>query len=192
MTKLSSKIAITFANGALLCSPLASLNVEANHVSHKPFKMVAPTVPRKEEFILPELPEEEIRPAEEIKEIYYETEDAGAEAFTEETSNYQIAWEGQKLTPQAGSVYGPSGQEVYYNLDMSGVVAIAHNAGIEGEYWVRDDGVKMLGSYIMCACGFDVRPRGTIVETSLGTGICVDTGTFAYTDPYKIDIAVTW
>ena len=149
MTKLSSKIAITFANSALLCSPLASLNVRANHVSHKPFKMVAPTAPRKEEFVLPELPEEEIRPAEEIEEIYYETEDAGAEVFTEETSNYQIAWEGQKLTPQAGSVYGPSGQEVYYNLDMSGVVAIAHDAGIEGEYWVRDDGVKMLGSYII-------------------------------------------
>jgi len=65
-------------------------------------------------------------------------------------------------------------------------------AGYYAEYWVRDDGVEMYGDYVMAACGFDVRPRGTIVETSLGTAICADTGTFSYTDPYQIDIAVNW
>ena len=96
------------------------------------------------------------------------------------------------LTPSAGVFYGPSGKETYYNLNMSGVISIAQAAGIYGDYWVRSDGVKMYGSYIMCACGFSVRPRGTLVETSLGTGICLDTGGFAENDPYQIDIAVTW
>lgn len=97
-----------------------------------------------------------------------------------------------QLTPSAGVFYGPSGKETYYNLPMGGVISIAQAAGIQGDYWERADGAKMYGNYIICACGFDVRPRGTIVETSLGTGICLDTGTFAYTDPYQIDLAVTW
>ena len=96
------------------------------------------------------------------------------------------------LTPSAGVFYGPSGKETYYNLPMGGVISIAQAAGIQGNYWERADGAKMYGNYIICACGFDVRPRGTIVETSLGTGICLDTGTFAYTDPYQIDLAVNW
>ena len=53
-------------------------------------------------------------------------------------------------------------------------------------------GVKMLGDYIICACAFSIRPIGTLVETSLGTGICLDTGSFAYSDPYLIDIATAW
>lgn len=96
------------------------------------------------------------------------------------------------LTPSAGVFYGPSGKETYYNLPMGGVISIAQNAGIQGNYWERADGAKMYGNYIICACGFDVRPRGTIIETSLGAGICLDTGTFAYTDPYQVDLAVTW
>lgn len=96
------------------------------------------------------------------------------------------------LTPSAGVFYGPSGKETYYNLPMGGVIAIAQAAGIQGNYWERSDGAKMYGNYIICACGFDVRPRGTLVETSLGTGICLDTGTFAYSDPYQVDLAVNW
>ena len=102
------------------------------------------------------------------------------------------AWDGQVLNKWIGVVYGPSGKETYYNLNMSGVIALCQAAGIYGEYWVRDDGVKMYGDYVMAACGFTVRPRGTIVETSLGTAICADTGTFSYEDPYQVDIAVNW
>lgn len=96
------------------------------------------------------------------------------------------------LTPSAGVFYGPSGKETYYNLPMGGVISIAQSAGIQGNYWERSDGAKMYGNYIICACGFSVRPRGTIVQTSLGPGICLDTGGFAANDPYQIDIAVTW
>lgn len=101
-------------------------------------------------------------------------------------------WDGTVLTAWMGVNNGPSGKETYYNLNMNGVIALMQAAGYYAEYWVRDDGVKMYGDYVMAACGFDVRPRGTIVETSLGTAICADTGTFSYTDPYQIDIAVNW
>lgn len=99
---------------------------------------------------------------------------------------------GPQLSPKLGTIQGPSGKETYYNLDMVQVVIRAHQLGFEGDYWIRNDGVKMLGDYIICACAFSVRPIGTLVETSLGTGICLDTGSFAYSDPYLIDIATAW
>lgn len=99
---------------------------------------------------------------------------------------------GEHLTPSGGVFEGPSGKETYYNLDMSGVISLARNLGITGEYWVRDDGVKMLGDYIMVAANLDIRPKGTIVDTSLGKGIVVDTGGFAASNPTQLDIAVSW
>lgn len=57
-------------------------------------------------------------------------------------------------------------------------------------YWVRDDGAKMLGNYIMVAANLNLRPRGTLIETSLGTGIVCDTGGFAVSNPTQLDIAV--
>ena len=75
---------------------------------------------------------------------------------------------------------------------MSGVVSIMEGMGIEGPYWVREDGVKMYGDYVMVAADLSIRPRGSLVETSLGTGIVCDTGTFIYSNPTQLDIAVAW
>ncbi len=97
-----------------------------------------------------------------------------------------------KLTRSAGTVQGPSGKETYYNMNMSGVVNIMRKQGYTGGYWVRSDGCKMLGNYIMVAANLNVHPRGSIVQTSLGAGIVCDTGTFASRNPYQIDIATTW
>lgn len=106
----------------------------------------------------------------------------------------QYRYGGQVLSRSAGTVEGPSGKETYYNLDMSGVVSNARAAGIGGDYWVRSDGAKMMGDYIICACDVTgaVRNRYDIVETSLGTGICLDTGGFAAGNPSQIDIATSW
>lgn len=100
--------------------------------------------------------------------------------------------DGSVLTAWGGVNYYFDQKETYYNLDMSTVVEIAHSQGIEGEYWIRDDGCKMLGDYIMIAANRDVHPQGSIVATSLGLGIVVDTGTFAYSNPTQVDIAVNW
>jgi hypothetical protein len=109
------------------------------------------------------------------------------------SSNYgNSSWDGEVLNAFNGVVYGPSGRETYYNLDMSGVISIMRSMGNTDEYWIREDGCKMLGDYIMCAANLDVRPRGSLVESSLGTCIVCDTGGFAYSDPYQLDIAVNW
>ena len=105
---------------------------------------------------------------------------------------YYGTWTGQRLTPYLGTINGPSGKETYYNLDMSGVIAIMRRMGNTDPYWVREDGCKMLGPYIMVAAHLGLRPRGSLVETSLGMGIVCDTGLFALTNPYQIDIAVNW
>ncbi len=100
---------------------------------------------------------------------------------------------GEILTPSSGVAYGPSGFETYYNLDMTGVINIMSSYGYsQSDYWVRDDGCKMLGNYIMVAASLDIRPRGTILECSLGPAIVCDTGHFAYNNPYQLDIAVNW
>ncbi len=101
-------------------------------------------------------------------------------------------WKGPVLSKGRGVNYGPSGKETYYNLNMSTVVSIMRSMGYTGEYWVREDGCKMLGEYIMVAANLNLRPRGSIVETSLGDAIVCDTGGFAKRNPTQIDIAVTW
>ncbi len=102
------------------------------------------------------------------------------------------SWGGLILSQRRGSVNGPSGKETYYNLDMTGVVNVMRSMGNTDEYWVRDDGCKMLGNYIMCAANLKVHPRGSLVETTLGTCIVCDTGGFAGHNSNQIDIAVTW
>lgn len=104
-------------------------------------------------------------------------------------------WDGPILTAENGTVEGPSGTETYYNLPMDGVLEIMRGAGWDEEsfpYWERDDGMKMLGPYIMVAADQSIRPLGTVVETTRGLGIVCDTGTFIYTNSRQLDLAVTW
>lgn len=107
-------------------------------------------------------------------------------------SSNSYTWNGTKLTAAMGVNYGPSGKETYYNMDMSGVISIMRSIGNNDTYWVRSDGVKMLGDYVMIAANLSLRPRGSLVPTSLGMGIVCDTGGFAYSNPTQVDIAVTW
>lgn len=96
------------------------------------------------------------------------------------------------LTQATGKITGPSGTETYYNLNMSYCVARMQNLGYTYEYWVRDDGVKMFGPFVMCAADLSIRPLGTLVESSLGTAIVVDTGEFVNYDATRLDICTTW
>lgn len=104
----------------------------------------------------------------------------------------QTNWNGPKLTRSKGINHGPSGKETYYNLPMGGVVRAMRSKGFNGKYWVRSDGCKMLGDYIMVAANLKIRPRGSKVKTSLGMGLVCDTGTFAGGNPRQLDIAVNW
>lgn len=100
-----------------------------------------------------------------------------------------------RLSAARGSIIGPSGRETYYNLPMDGIISMMRNMGFSEEeypYWIREDGCKMLGDYIMVAANLSVRPRGSLVECSLGMAIVCDTGGFAANNPYQLDIATNW
>lgn len=91
---------------------------------------------------------------------------------------------GSGLTKSKGVNWHNGNKETYYNLDMSGVISNAQAMGIQGEYWVREDGVKMYGDKVIVAAQMD---KGAVIDTSLGTGIVLD-----YCPAGTIDIAVSW
>lgn len=148
-----------------------------------------------------------------IDQLYEKQEESQTNIPTENKStNYHpidYTWNGKVLNNRNGTVMGPSGKETYYNMDMSNIVSClekrsgwvwndikkhGNTGNVRGKYWIREDGCKMFGDYIMVAAKLSVHPRGSLVETSLGTGIVVDTGGFANTSKGDrwIDIATNW
>lgn len=125
-------------------------------------------------------------------------EDTQREATSDEDSTQQTSYEGAsstsygELNTVTGRITGPSGSETYYNLNMSHCVERMQSLGYDYEYWVREDGVKMFGPYVMVAADFNTRPLGTVLDSSLGQAIVVDTGDFAESDPTCLDIATNW
>lgn len=103
-------------------------------------------------------------------------------------------YKGTRLTKSAGKVQGPYASETWYNLPMGRCIDMMRDLGYTTEdypYWVRSDGTKMLGEYIMVAANTHSIPKGTIVETSLGMGIVADHCVRAESENL-IDLAVTW
>lgn len=124
---------------------------------------------------------------------YYAKEEANTvQTVQADTTNDANVTGDGKLTASKGVNYGPTGKETYYNLNMSGVVDIMKSMGYDEQYWVREDGVKMYGDYVMVAADLNTYPRGSLVESSLGTAIVVDTGSFAASNPNQLDIATEW
>ena len=102
-------------------------------------------------------------------------------------------YRGGVLTKAKGINQGPSGKESYYNFNMAHIVRDMRKYGFSrSDYWVRSDGCKMLGKYVMVAANYKVHPRGSLVATSRGPGIVCDTGAFARRNPYMLDIATNW
>lgn len=94
------------------------------------------------------------------------------------------------LTARLGVNYYNGARETFYNLKMDRVIERAHENGIQGDYWIREDGVKMIGPYVIVAADWNLHPYGSVVDTSLGAGLVLDTGTF--TDRSTVDIATDW
>lgn len=108
------------------------------------------------------------------------------------TDTTHLMTPGETIDPVCGVFQGPWLKETYYNLDMSYCIKIMQvHFGIDKSYWVRSDGVKMYGEYIMVAADTNFYPKGSIVETSLGRGMVVDHCEAAEWCP-EFDIAVTW
>lgn len=124
--------------------------------------------------------------------IRKETEKAKNKSSINNAVPVSYNWNGSVLSKSKGVNHGPSGKETYYNLPMQGVINIMRRLGNNNKYWIRKDGCKMLGNYIIAAANLKIRPRGSIVNTSLGKAIVCDTGSFAKRNAYQLDIATTW
>lgn len=98
------------------------------------------------------------------------------------------------LTARGGVYYNENNyKETYYNLKMNGVVRRMRERGYSEEeypYWIREDGAKMLGDYIIVAADLSIHPRGATLYTSLGPGIVCDTGTKI--KGKRLDLAMNW
>jgi flagellar basal body-associated protein FliL len=95
--------------------------------------------------------------------------------------------------------YGPSGKEDYYSIPMDIVVKNAYDENYTEKdypYWIRDDGCKMFGDYIICAEDYDKYPYKSIIMTSLGEAIVLDIGGTLKRDGKDfrcdVDIATDW
>lgn len=92
------------------------------------------------------------------------------------------------LTKSGGTFEGPSGHETWYNRPMGKCIDNMSSFGYSlDNYRVRDDGVKMLGEYVMCAANTETWPKGSLIPTSLGKAIVVD-----HCEAGNVDICVTW
>ena len=124
-------------------------------------------------------------------------EEEVADALTNIIEETAGEYDGNVLNSRDGVIHnGPGGgKETYYDLNMDKVVQNMRNQGFDEEtypYWVREDGVKMIGDYVMVAANLNVHPRGSIVATSLGVGMVCDTGDFAKGNTLQLDIATNW
>ena len=125
-------------------------------------------------------------------EVAVDAADLSVPTMTDSAAD-TVATHASVLSKSKGTNNGPSGKETYYNLNMSRVVSAMGRFGYSSsDYWVRADGVKMLGNYVMVAASYKTHPKGSLVPTSLGTGIVCDTGGFATSNPTQIDIATNW
>ena len=95
------------------------------------------------------------------------------------------------LTARLGTVTFQDHRETWYNLDMKNIVERSDKAfGMTDLYWEREDGCKMYGPWVICAADWTLHPQYSLVETSRGTGIVLDTHTAE--DRSIVDLAVTW
>ena len=105
-----------------------------------------------------------------------------------------------------GYAQGELGVEGYYNFKYLYSDIIINNmrefgySQDEYPYWLREDGVCMLGDYVMCCTGREYK-YGDIIPTSLGEGIVCDHAPFgAYIKHeeygidgvYVLDIYTNW
>lgn len=94
------------------------------------------------------------------------------------------------LTAKAGKITYNGHTESWYDLPMDRVIQKADAMiGVSDMYYIREDGVKMYGPWVIVAAHPSV-PRYSFVDTSLGLGIILDRHEMP--DKNLYDIATDW
>ena len=94
------------------------------------------------------------------------------------------------LTAKLGKIEYAGHTETWYDLPMNKVVERTDEAtGLTDMYWIRSDGTKMYGEWVIVASHPSV-PRYSFVDTSLGLGIILDRHEMP--DKNLYDIATDW
>ena len=94
------------------------------------------------------------------------------------------------LTAKLGRVTYNNHVETWYDLPMNRIVERADAYyGMQDVYEVNEDGIKTYNGFVICAADWSVYPYGSLIETSVGTGIVLD---HTQTDSNVIDIATSW
>lgn len=129
----------------------------------------------------------------EIVYVYSETPEKVFKEILEDTNETTISvYPVLPITKELGKVQGPQEVETYYNLPMENVIQKMREMGyieVDYPYYIREDGVRMLGDFIMVAADLNKYPKGTVVQTSVGQGMVCDT---YEVDEDLFDIAVEW
>lgn len=90
----------------------------------------------------------------------------------------------------ATNVYHTGVNEVFDEMDtikisnVSNIIKMMREKGFDEAnypYYIREDGVKMLGNYVMVSASLADHPLGSVVETSLGQGIVCNESGFIFT-----------
>lgn len=170
----------------------AQANPTSGVTAHMQSMLTDPPIAEWQKDILEAATVEDDKPKRKVKKIQKKKENNDADSNIQSKNEQSTASDRPHLTKQHGVFQGPSGRETYYNLPMGGCIELMEGLGYNYRYWIRADGVKMYGQYVMCAANLSIRPKGTVLNTSLGQGIVVDTGGFVRTCPYGLDIATAW
>ena len=114
----------------------------------------------------------------------------------------EIEWvdqDGNVLENQEQVLYawwqGPNGLESYCQMDPNEFVQNLRDIGMDEEHypvWVRYDGMKMFGPYVICAANLEEHPIGSIVQGKFGEYIVVAATAEAQQIPEILKIAVDW
>lgn len=188
-TKLLTNITLSLTLAALI--PVSTVYAKSNVSETSATALIASNAEvitedliAKKEKMEAEKAEREAKEAEaaELATLESTVSSVNAPAASYEAPAYTEAPSGDPLTPSKGVVYYNGHRETYYSQN----VLPGYGLNIPGRHVAADGTVRDADNYI-CVASSDLA-KGTVVETSLGTGKVYDSGCASGT----VDIYTNW
>lgn len=188
-TKLLTNITLSLTLAALI--PVSTVYAKSNVSATSATALIASNAEVITEDLIAEKEKMEAEKAEreakeaeaaELAALESAVSSVSAPAASYEAPTYTEAPSGDPLTPSKGVVYYNGHRETYYSQN----VLPGYGLNIPGRHVAADGTVRDADNYI-CVASSDLA-KGTVVETSLGTGKVYDSGCASGT----VDIYTNW